>query len=151
MKSNKWKETESSNVFFLICQSENVSVLEKVSKPALSSFVLKIYIYIYFFYPPVVFLETRKQRRKTAELEEAAPRASLWKQPPPRPSWLPLGDEEQLVSRTQEMDWISRWISDRPFSSDRLCTTCLFSPCRTPFDTSSPHHEVSLVTADVTA
>lgn len=40
-------------------------------------------------------------------------------------------------------DWISRWISDRLFSSDRLCTTCLSSPCRTPFCTSSPPHGVS--------
>lgn len=55
---------EGSNVlFFLIRQSENVSVLEKVSKPALSSFVLMIF----FFYPPVLFsLCIWKRKREKA-------------------------------------------------------------------------------------
>lgn len=75
-EKQKIKLEDSNVLFFLIHQRENVSVLEKVSKSALSSFVLMIF---FFFFLPTSFifslyLETEKRE---GGLEEAAPRAPL--------------------------------------------------------------------------
>lgn len=94
-------------------------------------------------------LETEKREGEPpVMLEEAALRAPSWRNLPSSPQWKSpptaiAPSEKELISRTREGDWISRWISDRLFSSGRLCTTCLSSPCRTPSGTSSPPHGVS--------
>lgn len=64
-EKQKIKLEDSNVLFFLIHQRENVSVLEKVSKSALSSFVLMIFFF--FFYPPVLFsLCIWKRKREKA-------------------------------------------------------------------------------------
>lgn len=94
-----------------------------------------------------VWKRKRVKAKTPAGLEEAVLRNPLWRDSPYFLSGsvhlavAPRGEE--LISQTEEEDFISRWISDRPFSNDRLCTTCLSSPCRTPFGTSSPPHGVS--------
>lgn len=76
---------EGSNVlFFLICQSENVSVLEKVSKPALSSFVLMIFFFTHQFYFLFVFGNGKERRRAGGSGTESS---VMKTPPPPSPQW----------------------------------------------------------------
>ena len=54
--------------------------------------------------------------------------------------------QQRLLTRRWPWRWwgkLSQWISGRPFSSGRRCTTCRGSPSRTPYGTSSPRHAPS--------
>lgn len=130
-------------VFSLFCCEWKTSVVEKVSRPA-EDFL--------FFYTPVfvfsLWLETTKRKIRQSpllSLEEAELRTSP---SPPRSSEESASPPHRGAPPSLRF---SRWISDRLFSSDRLCTTCPSSPCHTPFGTSWPPRGVSLITADVTA
>lgn len=149
--------------FSLTQQSENVSVLEQSIQTCIKIFFLslsrsffKMFVLKHQFCFVFVFGNGKEWRRNPLlgwrkqcwELHcEETPLISSVEVS----TSLSLLEGKELISQTEEGDFISRWISDRPFSNDRLCTTCLSSPCRTPFGTSSPPHGVSLVTADVTA
>lgn len=84
------QKIKSSNLYVssFIKQSENVSVLEKVSKPAQGSFFLLIFFFVCLFLPTSfifsLYLETEKREGEPpAGLEEAALRAPSWRNLPP--------------------------------------------------------------------
>lgn len=136
--------------FFLIHQeSENVSVFKKKS-PNLHKVLFSCWFFCFLFIPAAYIfsscLETEKERKRTPCWTGGSSTEELLREEissVEESTSLSLRKKLEIILRTEEGGWISRWISDRPFSSDRLCTTCLSSPCRTPFGTSLPPHGVS--------
>lgn len=85
-EKQKIKLEDSNVLFFLIHQRENVSVLEKVSKSALSSFVLMIFFFFFThqFYFLFVFGNGKERRRAGGSGTESSvvPPSPQWKSPP---------------------------------------------------------------------
>lgn len=158
VKNGKWKTKDQIRGFriqfkcFVFPHSSKWKCfsLTKCLQTCIKFFFLADFFFVYF-YPPVLFslciwkhkrekvIPLLGWRKEHLELRhEEISRLLSGRVHLAVPS-----NEEELISQTREGDWISRWISDRLFSSDRLCTTFLSSPCHTPFGTSSPPHGVS--------